>query len=508
MAERKRDLGDLDAGNDRRFAEHFIESPDLNRILNTESDIVYGTKGVGKTALRRALSEINKSMYFGTTTIDLDQISFAQVHASLSKLHATSQTELSTLARNLWRSVLLMYALECVAARLPSSASLSIDVHEELHREGFAQTTHSNERLLSQIERVFQKLAEAGLESQVSPLGLNSKQRSVIHDFTSRSSIVDLLRKCAVEVRASRKPVLVCLDGFDSIVDHTPESRKAIFAGLIDAVHKLAKDQALADVFCFKVFLPQELADDAQALVWDSDKFLERTHHLQWGKPEFQTLLLRRMRPHSKSKSREFADVWREFMPDSVRNDIHRLDEDSFDYILRHTLYRPRQVLYHVQKIVDRWDERSATFRVDPTFIPPAVAATNYELAEAVVYQLEVKYPGLKGFVQSCSGACNTMTVAQFEERATRMFGLSSSQEVTRTFNNLFSDGLFGFAIRASVSGKSNKNSFRFAFVGDRPGRNVHSSLSPHDIVALAPMFNEYSGCTASEYGVIVPIAV
>src|SRR5690348_15062457 len=99
----RRFFGELDAAMDEHFKEHFIESLHLERLLSNESDIIYGSKGVGKTALRRALTEIHEPSYFSTKTIDLDQISFSQLHACLCKLKDTTQTEVPTLASNTWR---------------------------------------------------------------------------------------------------------------------------------------------------------------------------------------------------------------------------------------------------------------------------------------------------------------------------------------------------------------------------------------------------------------------
>ena len=304
----RRYLGDLDAATDGHFKDHFVESLDLKRILTNRSDIVYGSKGVGKTALRRALAELNQQFYFTTTTLDLDQISFSQVHAALSKLKDTTHTEITTLARNTWRNVLAIYCLEAVANLLPNS-NLKGDIDKLVSDEGF-QGVNSNNRLLSQIERFLIRIAELGCaDNTPTPLGLTMSQRTVVNSFPSNPEVLRLLQECAEVVEASDKCVLVCIDGFDSIVDHSRESRKAIFAGLIDAIHKCSKDSLLDKSFCYKAFLPQELADDADTVVWDADKFILNTHYLRWSVREIRQLLLRRLRRYAKAKSNEFEDV-------------------------------------------------------------------------------------------------------------------------------------------------------------------------------------------------------
>ena len=507
MPRRHRYLGDLDAATDVHFKDHFCESRELPRLEGCHSDIVFGSKGVGKTALRRALAELHCAEFFATKTIDLDHISFAQVHDALSALRDTSKTEIATLARNTWRNVLAMYCLEAVAEHLPYNGALRQKILALLAEEDFVGRD-SNTRLIGYIERLFLLVAEAGLEApEAAPLGLTKHQRSLVNGFPSNPSVKALLEEASAAVAKTGKGVLICLDGFDSIVDHTPASRRAIFAGLIDAVHKSARDPLFARAFCFKAFLPQELTETAHAIVWDADKFIDHTHYIRWSEAEFQNFLKRRLLQYSKSRSNQFVDVWHEFMPDRVRNEVHRIDENSFQYVLRHTLYRPRQLLTHLQRILDRWDETSDAFRVDPTFIAPVVARTNYDLAQSVVNQLEVAHPGFDAFMRSWNGAQNVITVAQFQERLKKVFECPSAQEANQLFSALFNFGIFGIAPKAALAKGSQQTRFRFGFVGDRFAPNIHAAVEGSDFVGLSPMFHEFCGSSPSEYGAVIPMA-
>lgn len=502
----RRFLGDLDAATDQDFKSHFVESDDLKRIRTNGSDVIYGSKGVGKTALCRALAEINRSSFYATKIVDLDQISFAAVHVALSKLKDTTQTEVPTLARNTWRNVLAMYCLEAVAAELPSSNPLRHRIGALLDNEGFSGSD-SNSRLMGQIERFLIRIAEAGLEENApTPLGLSGKQRNVVNTFPSSPDVQAALTEASQIVEKSGKYVLVCVDGFDSIIDHTPESRRAIFAGLIDAIHKSSRDPLLAKAFCFKAFLPQELADDADDILWDSDKHIFSTHYLRWTEQDFQNFLKKRLLLYSRSKSTQFFDVWHEYMPDKVRNDSHNSEEQSFSYILRHTLYRPRQVLAQLQMILDKWDETSDSFRVDPSFIPQVVASTNYRMAKGVVAQLEIRHPGLSTFLQSWSGRPITVSVGDFQERMIKFMSYLTPQDVNSVFDDFFNFGIFGIASKKPPIKGSEQTCFRFGYVGDRLARNINTSVDENDLLALSPMLREYCGCTPSEYGIVVPV--
>jgi hypothetical protein len=215
---------------------------------------------------------------------------------------------------------------------------------------------------------------------------------------------------------------------------------------------------------------------------------------------------MKRLLPYSRKTSNNFSDIWHECMPSKVRNDSHSTDEASFSYILRHTLYRPRQLLSHVQTILSKWDEHSDSFRVDPSFIPPVVASTNYALAESVVAQLEIKHPGLGSFLQSWSGTPITVSLADFQDRIKRVLGYLSPEDVNNAFDDLFNFGIFGYASNEQPVKGAQQTHFKFGFVGDLFQRNVNTSWEENKLLALSPMFREYCRCTPSEYGIVVPV--
>jgi len=502
MGREPRFLGDLDAAADQHFTEHFVESQELTRLLTNKSDIIYGSKGVGKTALRRALTEIKSDYFFATITIDLDDLSFAEVHSALEKLQNTAQREITRLARTTWQNCLAMYCLDAVKDKLDTGLAERITAF--LFEEGFANAG-SNARLLTQIERIMLRVVGAATEMEKpAPLGLTSNQQRAMSTFPISNEMKALLEESANAVRSAGTAVLVCIDGFDSIVDHTPASRQTVFAGLIDAIHRLSRDGMVTSAFCFKAFLPQELAFDAARMVWDRDKFIYNTRYLRWREADFQTFVRKRLTPFSRTRSAQFLDVWHEHMPDRVQNDKHRADERSFQYILRHTLYRPRQVLAQLQNILSAWDEVSPALRVDPSFIPSVVASTNLVLAESVVAQLSVRYPMLDTFMKSWSGGPNTMRAGELRGRIGRLLDCGDAPAVDRCFDALFNDGVFGIAPRARAAKGSQSTKFQFGFVGDR-FQSIYSSVTDGDLLALSPMFHEFCGCTPSEYGVVVP---
>jgi hypothetical protein len=502
----KRFLGPLDADEDKEFHNHLVLQEQVSELVTLESQIIYGAKGMGKTALRRALTELEKDAFFATGTFDIDKLSFQRLHADLDRLQETTGDEMMTLARAMWQNVIAISFLEVMCKRAPKESAFCQAVNAVLKEEQFTGRDTRN-RILNQIQRFVERLGRIGMEEDTSkhysPLEI---RRMAVDRFPPTQELERLLLEARNLVKPTGKVVAICIDGFDTIVEHLPESRKIVFAGLIDAIYRLSKDPLFSDVLCVKAFLPKELTHEARSVTWDADKFLYNTIHLHWEEGNLKEFIRKRLITHSRGPKRaDFDTVWHEFMPTTVRNDVHEINESSFAYILRHTQFRPRQLLYQVQMILNGWDSKSsAPFRVDSSFVPSRVAASNRTLAEHALEQLEYARTGVATFVRSFSGSTNTITYGDCFSKISRMFG-AEPVENRAIFDELFDFGVIGVARRESVNRGATACKVRFVYAGEGVMK-IHPN--DDDIVALSPMFHDFCGCTQSHYGAVIPSTV
>jgi len=499
----RRDLGSMEANSDPNFKRHFIEVQDLESILDIDSDIVFGLKGSGKSALCRALNEIKCNDFLSTNIINLDSLSFTQIHAALRSLHATTQKELIKLSSHTWRNVLLIYSLETYARILRNEDALKIEI-ENLVKSRKYTNPQSNSRILTYIENLIDRIANLGFQDESSRLGLTKSQFDEL-DKTFDDELLDLFNRTSKAMGQESKKILICLDGFDSVIDHSVESRKAIFSGLVDAIYKNAKDPKINNLFCYKAFLPRELTDGVKTSHFDSDKFIRNRHYLGWSIEEFKYLTVNRLKPYSKANSNDFDSIWREHMPEKIKNSVHSIEENTFEYILRHTLYRPRHLLIQLQFIFDDWDRRNQRKRVDPSLIPKIVSRTNKKLAELISAELEYAIPGITQFLHSWSGISSTIVASTFINRMNRIFNLRDKNEERALFDKLFNIGIIGYFKKNNMQNKPrNKMPCTFAYTkGDLGKRFIYNSIENDDIIALSPIFQEYCGCNYSEYGFV-----
>jgi hypothetical protein len=508
----RRYLGSISAEHDNRFAQHFVESPEFAMLLQDGCMIVTGAKGSGKTAVMRALGDIYAARYAQVHAVKLDGLRFGPLFAALQKLHEASNQGLVAIARSAWQNVIAIYVLEGLLDSRHLETRQRTDVRKYLRETGHLGTP-ATDKFAGHLERIWRLIAKWSREherSETAPLlGLTPRQQGIVSAFPSDEKLDGLLKSSLDGMRKSGKRFLLCFDGLDSVVEYSIDSRDYIFAGLIDAVYKSATHPLLIDCLSLKVLIPKELAHGARRRLRDLDKQEQYFQAIHWNESNLAEFLRRRMEEHTRVKNRPFAEVWREYFPDRVRNDAHGVDEDTYHYLLRHTLYRPRQLLLHAQSILNAWDARTpaAPFKVDPTFIPRVVGETNYRLAEYFVNELVLDFPNLEAFLKSFRGLPSVMPWSEIPDRLQRYLRVEP-HNVEEAFMDLYNYGLFGLlGSTVTGDGRRGQNSFRFAFMTPNVERHVVGTLTDRSLVALAPMFVEYCGCKVSPVGVVQPSA-
>lgn len=503
-----RDLGSISAEFDERFRRHFVATPEFASLLSDRCMIVAGAKGSGKTAIMRALVDIDvyKNRYAAVHPVKLDGLKFAQLYAAIKRLNDTSNHGVVAITRTAWQNVIAVFVLEAALQHKLVGSRDRGQIIKYLSDSGYYNSATSD-KLLGHLERIWQllaKLSREGEASEADPLiGLHTRQQKVIGAFPSDRRLGEYLTTTLRAVHSSEKKLLVCLDGLDSVVEYSVESRDLVFAGLIDAIYKCATDPQLRDTLVVKALIPKELAQGARTSLRDLDKIDQIMDSIHWDAANLSEFIKRRLEEHVRSKGRSFTEVWREFFPDKVRNDVHNSDEDSYEYLLRHTLFRPRQLLLHVQNILNAWDLRAvhAPFRVDPTFIPNVVAETNHKLAEYVVNELSLDFASLGDFLKSFRGLPSVMGWSEFSLRMERFLGVPTDR-VGEIFTDLYNYGIFGVALPSGKPGQ-----FAFGFMTSRVERNVAIGMKDNSLVAIAPMFVEYCNCKPSPVGIVAPCA-
>jgi energy-coupling factor transporter ATP-binding protein EcfA2 len=505
----KRGLGSGSAEHDNKFDEHFVSTPEFARLAIDECAIVIGAKGSGKTALMRALAGIYRTQFVAVHAVKLDELKFGPLFASIKKLDAASNHGVVGIARAMWQNVVAIFVLEGMLNTKLLQQRQRTEIRKYLLGTGHLGTA-TTEKLSNHLERIWSLIVrwsrEAEENSGPSLHGMSPRQHAMISAFPSDANLGRLLALAMEPVKREHKPFLLCFDGLDSVVEHSLESRDIIFAGLIDAAYKCVTNPLLKDALSLKILLPKELAHGARRHLRDLDKEEQFVESIHWGTKNLGEFLKRRLEEHVRLKNRPFDEVWREYFPERIRNDSHNVDEDTFEYVLRHTLYRPRQLLLHVQWLLNKWDARdpNAPFRVDPTFVPKTIGEGNIKLTEYVVNELRLDFPNLETFLRSFRGVVCVLPWPEVQDRMERFLCLSGAA-LDEGFTDLYNYGVFGVKTEPDEGGVRKFVKFRFGFMTPEVESNVVRKLTKYSLIALSPMLVEYCGCKASPVGVVVP---
>lgn len=508
----------LNAEEDDNFSDNFVSTKYLSRILTKDSDIIYGTKGSGKSGLRLALSILNKDDYFITSTFDLTSLSFSAFYAKTAEINKMLIQEEHLISSAIWKNTILQFGLHSCIGKV--STRLSDKIQNLLFEFGFLRenkielSNGANFKVMNQFERFFRLIAKFDKDESIkigdTAFHLNAELDGLIDRFPIDRSFDIILNEVISDIEKENKTILICIDGLDKIVNHTFESRKAIFNGLIDAVYFFRFNSKLRKLFSIKAFLPQELTLETNNDIWDSDKHKHNTHYINWNSEDLGNFVFKRLQNSSRNKSfSKFDEAWQYLFPGTITNNTYGVDEDSFSYILRHTLHRPRQLQDHIFEILRDWHEKTGgTEKLPSSFIVKKVGETNRSLSADVVKHLSYNYPNILSFLLSWDNSDTTVKIHELKDRIGKYL-LNDYEdktiEINRVLDELYLFGIFGIDCKEEVQFKSKSKCFNFSFAGDVNLNLIHHSVKDNDIVGFSPMFREYCGLKKVNQYIISP---
>jgi hypothetical protein len=190
-------------------------------------------------------------------------------------------------------------------------------------------------------------------------------------------------------------------------------------------------------------------------------------------------------------------------MPEFVVNSFHKVEEDSFEYILRHTMLRPRQIQIHLSTLA----AAHPGLNIDPSMIPKSIAESNQKLAKFFIDEYGLDHPYLRRMILSFENKDRVMAFKTFREHvATSVTKFSEPGRrinIDEAIDSFYVMGLFG-AVRFMEAGDARRDSYYYPPARDgkqhyvdfffrTPDTTISSRLSDDSEVALHPIFADYA---------------
>jgi hypothetical protein len=298
--------------------------------------------------------------------------------------------------------------------------------------------------------------------------------------------------------------VIVILDGFDRLFPD-PDLRKhvqQVFAGLVEAVYSLSIRADFEGRLVVKALIPHDRFVSMQ--LRDMDKIRGTHKAIRWDMPLLKQFLARRINLLLGARSEDFQMLWTTILPEYVENSTYRLRESSFEYILRHTMWRPRHFQSHLNKIKSKYPGQV----IDQNMLKAAVTESCVDTTRDFILEYQVEHPHMEQFIMMFKRRRNILSFNEFGEivkRALKNYDAPGYWQFDEKIEALYKIGFFGLVqsrpARHQTQAPSRYTPPRKPTVDPYWCNFYYSSVVPQPIlpllendslIAIHPMFFEY----------------
>ncbi len=518
----------------------FVHTRVYRQVRDERKCLLIGRKGSGKTALLVGYRLENRADYLANADIDiiadefplepLFQFFYREVYGKLNK-RAGAGTDLAhfldptKVASYAWKQSLTASAV-CMAAQ----QILDSDFSEQLGEDEKKTLEEALEHVLKLLGNgkgrfdggtilgpflvyffsAFTELIEVAVEQSMGSFaGLLAKITGQLN-LLAKSGTDEALRRPMLAIRhildRHGKKVLLTLDRFDDFydefqyrqgADQAAEKRTflaALLKGLVIAARDLQRDAAqfswMHMIFTIPMdkFLELQLRERAD---------LESNHvvRLEWTPRELYELVNRRIAAALDLPEKEIPNAWNILFPFDVTNGrLREVKEDSFLYIVRHSLWNPREIHMYLKALFAEMEKGPAD---EEMFRRVVRLETENIIRREFIGQFISEFQGLQKVLNKL-GNVQLRTVLLYETLCDKLGGLELFDDC-RTPDQiavrLFHMGVLGVRVKASradgslavITQQKQEVGYRFCFNSDE-----NDPFSPGCEVCIHPMFFEY----------------
>ena len=317
---------------------------------------------------------------------------------------------------------------------------------------------------------------------------------------------------------------LICIDDIDEIgFSYSPIDKVLINSLLIFMVRTNISSLERKIGLRILITTPSELF--FQSSLWGGDWVSAKSRCLQWIEMEqLQGLVNKRIAIELKVKksnprfpddkySIETEHTWHKIFPSSIRNKLDK-SEPTFQYIVRHTYYTPRQVLDLCDFILNKFETKKIStsdivkldIYVSSQIIQDAVESFTFRLKKDLIDLYSKLYIGLEEVFQSFQKRPNIWYRNQLlnfvKEKNLSIINIENEKEYNneQLIEKLQNIGFFGLGTRSieEVAGTI-KYDMRFSFLEEFP------TFKSWEIAAISPLFYDSYDIRPLDNVIIIP---
>lgn len=494
--------------NDRQFSDKWIEPTEIKNCLDHNCWIVTGEKGSGKSAIQRAMREIHSADYYATPLVDFDKVTFRLLYDNLILLSNTTKLSTSVTLSNYWQYAIVIEMLRACVKRDPAIyGDLLQDVPNSRHED-----IPLNERLMRLIEEAWNLIDEftdAQKASSSVPRanllasgGLSAKLLHNLSTFPLGPEYEAVKREFFRRTEHHHHRVTLILDGFDTLItqDAEPASIHMIFSSLLDAILSLRSNPDLPGNIGIKALIPHDRYINIS--LRDADKVDAMHTPIRWNIETLKKFVEKRITSTSKLKAGSFHTLWKQVFPESIIHPVYKIEEDSFEYLLRHTMLRPRQLQIHLNEMATA----HPGLNIDPSMVPKSIANSSQNLAKFFMDEYSLDHPNLENFILTFHRKSNVMELKAFRDLVAagikRFHGPEHGINVDYKLDILYATGLYGIVQFVDPGDQMQERYYPptresrphyVDFFFRKPYNKVSARFSDDTLIALHPIFVDFA---------------
>jgi len=407
-------FGDEAAERDILLKQNFMPPRDLHFIMSGTKTIVLGDRGAGKSAIFRALQEMNKERTSTENTMRSRMIiSVSQNPASF--VQQMTADDSATSSADGFKAVWLLYCA-ALAARDVDAAVLSDvqntkafvkDSRAILRRIGWINSIKGEGRL-SRWWVVIRSVIPEKVAFTLGPVTIEPTLKSRERGWLGNDIRIDEFLDCADQLLQSNdRQLLIVFDQIDEAFKYQRDKQEALVQGLFLAESFLSLRQAIRLVVLLRTDL-FELYD-----IQEKNKFVSRTVRLNWSRDELRKQLLRRLFSNSDLRP-VMESLQSAALPPDVLTQIQfqtvfptEVEGKPFDEWFFENLKNgkdqiaPRQIILFLNLIKDNVKNDASRRRI-PLFSEKEVTDAMTRLSELSYQEVISDFRAATAFVRNC----------------------------------------------------------------------------------------------------------
>jgi hypothetical protein len=389
------DLGDVAAENEiRGLRDYFVRTGQYRQAINGHARLVVGRKGSGKTAI---FYEARDHAKRGHESLVLDMKPDGH---QFTKLRETVLVELSLGQQEhtitaFWTFILLAEIGHKIlnedyywAQRDPDRLQRYQAVEEAFLEHGLASGDDLSQRLLRLIDRLIDRFGKHG----------RITVRDDLTEIVFGGAIAGLSDAIDDYLAHEKSAVWFLLDNIDKswVARGTTSEDVLIVRGLLEATRKFERqlEDDDVEVSCL-IFIRTDILDHLFRETPDRGK--DTAVRLDWDDPDVFKEIVKRRIETSTDLVGDFDAIWRTVCTERVGV------EDSFGYLLRRTLMRPRDLLTFLQRAIEVALNRGHS-AITAEDILQAESSYSEDMLLSLVFEIDDTHPDLSDSLYSFHG--------------------------------------------------------------------------------------------------------